>query len=138
MTAVLSNINLFVRDIAVSRRFYLFVRDIAVSRRFYVEVIGLTEDERMSAPPSFVGLLAGDNVTISLQDASAPGFAPSSGGSESVEIGFAVDDVEAVRARLVAWGAGDVSAVQQMGWGEAVDARDPDNHRLTIFRRCAR
>lgn len=108
----------------------LFVRDIAQARRFYVEALGLEEDQERSAPPGFVLLRAG-SCTLTLQDGSAPGadFSPAA----SVELGFAVDDVEAARERLLAWG-GQVSPVQRMGWGSGFDAADLEGHRLTIYR----
>ncbi|MCU0490073.1 MAG: VOC family protein [Chloroflexaceae bacterium] len=108
----------------------LFVQDIERARRFYVEALGLVEDSARSQPPGFYLLLAG-GCTLTLQDASAPGaFA---GSAESIEIGFAVDDVAAARQQVAAWGA-SVSDVQQMGWGGGFDARDPDGHRLTVYR----
>ncbi|HRC77565.1 MAG TPA: VOC family protein [Kouleothrix sp.] len=108
----------------------LFVRDIEQAKRFYVEGVGLVEDVERSHPPSFALLRAGA-CTLTLQDASAPGaqFEP----SRSVELGFAVDDIEATRERLAARGA-TVSDVEQMGWGGGFDALDPDGHRLTIYR----
>lgn len=108
----------------------LFVRDIAQARRFYTEALGLTEMPERSAPPSFALLDAG-GCTITLQDAAATGAI--FGSSDSVELGFAVADVEAAGAALRAWGV-EVSAVQQMGWGSGLDARDPDGYRLTVYR----
>ena len=108
----------------------LFVRDIEEAKRFYIEGIGLVEDEERSHPPSFVILQAGA-CTLTLQDASAPNAAlePSRG----IELGFAVEDVEGMRARLANWGS-TVSEVQHMGWGTGFDAVDPEGHRLTIYR----
>ncbi|AGY56855.1 hypothetical protein [Gloeobacter kilaueensis] len=68
---------------------------------------------------------------MTLQDASVPGAA--FGISDSVELGFAVEDVEAVRQRFKEQ-AIEVGDVQQMGWGEGFDAVDPDGHRLTFYR----
>jgi catechol 2,3-dioxygenase-like lactoylglutathione lyase family enzyme len=109
----------------------LFVRDIARSRRFYAEGLGLEEDPERSAPPAFVLLRDAAGCTLALQDASAPEAA--FGAEEGVELGFAVEDVEAALARLVAAG-GEASEVQQMGWGTGADVRDPDGHRLTLYR----
>jgi catechol 2,3-dioxygenase-like lactoylglutathione lyase family enzyme len=108
----------------------LFVTDIARARRFYVEALGLVEDTERSAPPSFVLLRAGE-VTLTLQDGSAPGAIV--GQPEGVELGFVVDNVTTIRDQIAAFG-GTVSAVQEMGWGGGFDATDPDGHRLTIYR----
>jgi predicted enzyme related to lactoylglutathione lyase len=88
------------------------------------------ENTERSFPPHFALLEAG-GATLTLQDSTAPeaGF----GQASSVEIGFAVDDVEAVRGRFVQRGM-QVDAVQQMGWGGGFNALDPDGHRLTIYR----
>ena len=107
----------------------LFVRDIEHAKRFYVEGLGLIEDTERSHPPSFVLLQAGQ-CTVTLQDASTPGAAF---GEAGVEIGFIVDDVEAVRTRLQQWD-GAVGESQQMAWGGGFDAIDPNGHRLTIYR----
>ena len=108
----------------------LFVRDIARSKQFYTTILGLRELVERSAAPSFYLLDAG-GCTLTLQDSSTPGAAFEVG--SSVELGFAVEDVEAVRSAMQAWGA-DVSEVQQMGWGGGFDGHDPDGHRLTIYR----
>ena len=117
MSAKLGNIN-------------LFVRDIARARQFYVEALGLEENVERSAPPSFILLQAG-GCSLMLQDTSAPGadFSPAT----SIELGFAVDDLDAARQRLAANG-GTASQIQHMGWGSGFDASDPDGRRLTIYR----
>ena len=117
MPTVLGNVN-------------LFVRDVARAQQFYSEVLGQEVDDERSQPPSFALLRAG-GCTLTLQDATTPGAAL--GASESVELGFAVDDVEVIRERMRAWGI-DVGETQQMGWGGDFDARDEDGHRLTIYR----
>lgn len=118
MTTQLGNINLFVRDV-----------ERAVT--FYVEVLGLELDEERSVPPAFALLHAG-GPTLTLQDASAPeaAFAQQ---IEGVELGFAVEDVEATRQQFEARGLTAESA-QQMGWGSGFNAVDLDGHRLTIYR----
>ncbi len=108
----------------------LFMRDIEQAKRFYTEALDLAEVPDRSAPPAFF-LLDGGGCTLTLQNAAAPGAAFDVG--TSVELGFAMDDVDAVRVALQAWGV-TVSEVQQMGWGGGFDAHDPDGHRLTIYR----
>lgn len=108
----------------------LYVQDIERARHFYTHILGLVENQQRSFPPTFILLHAG-GCTLTLQDSSAPGAV--FGKSDSVELGFAVEDVEAVRERLKKQGIA-VSDIQQMGWGGGFDAVDPDGHRLTIYR----
>ena len=117
MASVLGNVN-------------LFVRDVARAQRFYSEALGLEVDMERSQPPSFALLRAG-GCTLTLQDAATPGALL--GASDSVELGFAVDDVEAIRERMRRWGL-SVGETQQMDWGGGFDARDEDGHRLMIYR----
>lgn len=109
----------------------LAVSDPARSLAFYRSALGLRETPR-SAPPGFIQLWADDagTLTLSLQQRGASSAAAQPGGCE---LGFEVDDLEAARAALEAAGAGAVTP-QRMGWGEAIDARDPDGHALTIYR----
>ena len=108
----------------------LYVQDMERAKQFYTNILGLVEDTQRSFPPTFILFNAG-GCTLTLQDSSAPGAA--FGKADSVELGFAVDDVEAVRSRLQAAGM-TVSEIQQMGWGGGFDTVDPDGHRLTIYR----
>ncbi|GHF45906.1 catechol 2,3-dioxygenase-like lactoylglutathione lyase family enzyme [Deinococcus metalli] len=109
------------------RNVTLAVRDPAASRTFYHSVFGLPDSPRAS--PGFVMLDAG-GVTLIFQPPGAGGAAAEPGG---VELGFAVPDVTATRDALLAAGA-QVGELQRMGWGEALDARDPDGHALTVYR----
>lgn len=115
MAAFLRNVTLVVQDPERSRAFYGSVLDLPDARE---------------AGPGFVMLQAGE-VTLILQPAAASSAAPQPGG---VELGFEVADVDAVRAALLAAG-GTVGGLQRMGWGEALDARDPDGHALTLYCR---
>ena len=107
----------------------LFVRDVARSADFYTDVLGLEFNHERSHPPSFALLEAG-SCTITLQDANTPGA--SFGASDSVELGFIVDDLETIRELLQQWGM-DVDPIQHMGWGSGIDLRDEDGHRLTLY-----
>ncbi|ALW89443.1 hypothetical protein GCM10008956_00130 [Deinococcus arenae] len=110
------------------RNVTLVVRDPHASRAFYRSVLDLPDAP--DAGPTFVMLQAGP-VTVILQPAAASSAAPQPGG---VELGFEVPDVDAAREALLAAG-GTAGDVQRMGWGEALDARDPDGHALTLYRR---
>ncbi len=106
----------------------LEVADPAQSKRFYVDVLGLVEDNRRSHPPGFVYLESdGCDMTIaSPQEAS--GAEP----SRTMELGFEVDDIAAMKAHLSACGIPDYRE-ESMGWGEALELRDHDGHRVLIY-----
>lgn len=108
----------------------LYVQDIERARQFYTDSLGLVENQQRSSPPTFILLEAG-GCTLTLQDSSAPGA--TFGKSNSVELGFLVEDVEAVRVRLKEQGT-TVSDIQRMGWGKGFDTVDPDAHRLTLYQ----
>lgn len=116
----------------------LFVQNVPRSVEFYQKVVGLVLDTERSVLPNFAllrgadGETGGGGTTLTLQNASqTPGAA--SGPCDGVEIGFAVDDVEAARDRAEALG-GSPSPIQQMGWGTAWDGRDVDNFRITLYK----
>jgi catechol-2,3-dioxygenase len=104
----------------------LTVQDISASEQFYVEVLGLVIDAERSHRPSFV-LLRAANCMIILQDAQSIGQSPKIG--NAVELAFEVDDLGAMQQKL-----GNRAAVQQMGWGNAIETTDPDGNRLNLYR----
>ena len=104
----------------------LVVQDIAAAEKFYVGVLGLTVDKERSNPPSFL-LLRAENCMVILQDAKAMESAPD--GIRSVELGFQVEDVAAMKEKL-----GDRARVQSMGWGNAIETEDPNGIRLNLYR----
>ena len=108
----------------------LFVQDVERAVQFYVEVLGLTLDEERSVLPGFALLEAGA-CTVTLQDSTAPEAA--FGNTESIELGFVVEDVEALRQRFVHHDIA-IDAIQHMGWGSGFNAADLDGHRLTIYQ----
>ena len=103
----------------------LQVADPDRSKRFYLDAMGMAEDARRSHPPSFVYLKSeGCDLTLaSFPD--SPGAEP----SRTMELGFEVDDIRAMKARLASLGLGDVRE-ESMGWGEALELRDHDGHRV--------
>ena len=116
MSVRLSNIN-------------LFVADVAESARFYSTVFGLTWDQDCSAPTGFA-YLDGGSISLTLQSPEAPGAVL--GRADSVEVGFETDDLAALRAALEAAGV-EVGPTQVMGWGSGFDARDPNGIRIAVF-----
>lgn len=117
-TARLANINLFVRD---AHQAY----------QFYQHVFGFELEPGMAHPPDFWVLTVG-HATLSFQPKEAVGMSQEPVGG--VELGFEVSDVQATAARLQEQG-GQLDRSNQMGWGESVDGRDLDGHRITIYRR---
>lgn len=118
MTIALTNVNLIVADMP---------RALA----FYQELLGLSPDERQSAPPTFVVLRAGTS-TLSIQDAAAAGETPGAG--PGIELGFEVEDLDGLAQHLAAGGYLD-APIQTMGWGRALSISDPEGHRLNLFTR---
>ncbi len=109
----------------------LFVADVARSARFYSTVFGLEWDQTRSQPPGFAILNAGD-LTLTLQSPETPGAVV--GQAQSVELGFETEDLQALRSALEAEGV-EITPTQFMGWGSGFDAKDPDGIRLTVFRK---
>ena len=107
----------------------LLVENVDRARAFYLGAFGLSVDERRSAPPHM--LILGEGVTISLKtaDTEEPGKARGPG---DTELGFETDDLEAVRAAILAHG-GQAGEIQSLGFGRTFDARDPDGHPLSVF-----
>ncbi len=106
----------------------LEVADPEQSKRFYLDVLGMVEDNRRSHPPGFVYLRSdGCDVTLG-----RPQEESRAEPSRTMELGFEVDDIAAMKARLVALGIPDYRE-ESMGWGEAIELRDQDGHRLVIY-----
>ena len=118
MSSTLSNIN-------------LFVRDIALSQQFYTDILGLDLNQEMSAPPHRVVFNAG-GCTLSLQTAESLG--ETAAATEGIELGFEVANI-AVAWDRVSRQAASVGEFQTMGWGSAFEVRDPDGHRLVVYQR---
>jgi predicted enzyme related to lactoylglutathione lyase len=117
MEAKLSNINLPVHN---PRK----VRD------FYMQAFDLKEIEYASEPPGFF-MLNANGCTITIQDAEAIG---QSTGTVGIELGFEVEDVPSYVGRIRQAGGGILKEEQQMSWGQAFTAADPEGHVINIFR----
>jgi len=116
MRAALSTINLEVAD---PQR----------SKRFYIEALGMTESVGRSHAPNFIYLESpGASVTLA-----APREGAAAEPSRTMELGFETDDLQALQARLAECGANGFQP-QSMGWGEALEGRDFDGHRVIVYR----
>jgi catechol 2,3-dioxygenase-like lactoylglutathione lyase family enzyme len=104
----------------------LEVSDVGRARAFYVDALGMTEDAGRSHPPDFAYLRsAAGHLTLARRRTAAPGP------DETIELGFETTELAAVQARLEAHGvAVDARA---MGWGEALELRDPDARRVVVY-----
>lgn len=106
----------------------LQVADPQRSSRFYVDVLGMVEEARRSHPPSFIYLRSeGCDLTLAVPQESC-GAQP----SRTIELGFEVDDIPAMKAHLAALGIRD-HREQSMGWGHALELHDDDGHRVVIY-----
>ena len=107
----------------------LEVSNVGRSKRFYIDVLKMKEDTTRSHPPTFAYLeSAGCAVTMTT---------PPDGGviqpSHSIELGFETEDISAFRMALESAGISDARP-QTMGWGEAVELRDPDGNRIIVYQ----
>jgi catechol 2,3-dioxygenase-like lactoylglutathione lyase family enzyme len=106
----------------------LQVADPQRSKRFYVDVLGMVEDARRSHAPNFFYLCSdGCDVTLA-----APQESYGAQPSRTIELGFEVDDIAAMKAHLAARGIRD-HREESMGWGRALELRDDDGHRVVIY-----
>jgi len=107
----------------------LEVSDVSFSRQFYANVLMMKENAGRSHPPSFAYLESpGCAVTLTTPPDGSPVQA-----SRSIELGFETDDLRAVRAAVEAAGVKDIRP-QSMGWGDAVELRDPDGNRVIVYQ----
>jgi len=108
----------------------LQVADPQRSKRFYIDGMGMRENEERSHAPCFV-YLDSDGVAVTL--ASREDGAEPAPPSPSIEIGFEVDDLDALQARFAERGiAGFVP--QSMGWAEVLEGQDADGHRVIVYQ----
>ena len=109
----------------------LRVQDIEKERRFYHETLGFPVDEAQSSP-NFIMLKTAGPAWLALEDVSAqPEKAAPAG---SVEIGLIVDDVDRVWQEWKAKGVNLLTQPQDLPFGRAFDARDPEGHALSVFK----
>ncbi len=110
----------------------LYVRDVARERRFYSEVVGLPVIEDQSSP-TFVMFAAGGETLLAVMDvsrANGPTGAPG-----SVDLGLEVqEDVDAIWRDWQTKGASLLAEPKDLPFGRAFEAKDPEGHRLTVYR----
>ena len=112
----------------------IFVREMAVSRRFYEDLLG--QEVEMDFGPN-VGYKAGfalwqaDHAYSVMFDP-----APDVGeklGRDNLEIYFEVDDLDGLWAELMAAGTAMVHPIREQPWGQRVGrVYDPDGHIVEV------
>lgn len=112
----------------------VYVRDLDKAKAFYTETLGLTVVEALSGP-TFVTLRPADGAMIGLQDSAASRLPP---GREdrpgSVELSFAVDDVDGTWKRWKEKGVEFVIDPSDLPFGRYFLAKDPEGHYLSVYR----
>lgn len=107
----------------------LEVTDPERSKHFYVDLLGMVEDQRRSHAPSFM-YLRSDGCDLTMTTFMG---APEARPAQTIELGFEVDDFPAMKAHLSTLGIADYRE-ESMGWGDAIELRDPDGHRVIIYK----
>jgi predicted enzyme related to lactoylglutathione lyase len=106
----------------------LVTRDLQQARSFYVEKLSLPVIEPLSSP-TFITIGTAGDCQIALQSATAGQTAEPG----NTELGFEVDDVDAVWHEWKARGVTTMTDPADMPFGRAFDAQDPDGHRLSVY-----
>jgi predicted enzyme related to lactoylglutathione lyase len=107
----------------------LQVRNLSTSRTFYTEVLGLTVDERFTAP-DFV-LFDTNSIPFGLSEAKVnPDEAPQPG--SGVTLWIDCDQVNELHAKMVAKGATIIRPPFDSPFGRAFIFADPDGYRITV------
>ena len=107
----------------------LEVADPQRAKAFYIDILGMTERLDRSRPPGFVYLeSSGADITLA-----TPERDDAAGPSRTMELGFEVPDVAALRTRLEEHGVTGFTT-QNMAWGDVIEGHDPDGHRIIIYR----
>lgn len=112
----------------------LYIRDMDKAKAFYTETLGLPVVEELSGP-AFVALRPSGGSLLALQDATAARLPPKNETQPgSVELSFAVDDVDATWQHWKEKGVEIVTDPTDMPFGRYFMARDPEGHYLSAYR----
>ncbi|PZR59590.1 MAG: hypothetical protein DLM50_00325 [Candidatus Meridianibacter frigidus] len=104
------------------------VRDLPRAEMFYRDVLGLTPAERFG--DHWMEFTVG-STTFGIGNGEALGFIPGKSNGLSLE----VDDIEAMRQRLVDGGAQDVTEIQNWPSCSACFASDPEGNRFALHQK---
>lgn len=112
----------------------LYVRDMDKVKSFYTDILGLTVVDEISGP-NFVTLRPAGGSLVALQDKSAARFPPKDEEQPgSVELSFAVDDVDGTWKRWKESGVALASEPVDLPFGRYFLAQDPEGHYLSVYR----
>jgi predicted enzyme related to lactoylglutathione lyase len=100
-------------------------------RDFYVNALSCKNMPELSEPPGFCIVQTSACKLIFQQMAE-----PQTAGQKSalLEIGMEVSDVQLAKANVLINGGSIVNDEQQMGWGDAFTAADPDGNSINIYK----
>jgi predicted enzyme related to lactoylglutathione lyase len=112
----------------------LYVRDMDKAKEFYTQTLGLPVVEEISGP-NFVTVRPTGGSLLALQDKAASVLPP---GKEtqpgSVELSFAVDNVDDTWQHWKEKGVEIVTDPTDMPFGRYFMAKDPEGHYLSAYR----
>ncbi|MEO8612985.1 MAG: VOC family protein [Chloroflexota bacterium] len=111
----------------------LYVQDINKLKTFYTDVLGMEVVEAGSSP-TFVTLCLPEGARIGLQDKSTSKLPPAQEKAGSVELSFAVDDVDTTWKHWQEKGVELVSDPVDLPFGRYFLAKDPEGHYLSAYR----
>lgn len=108
----------------------VFVRDVARARAFYMEMLGLEPIPQLSSE-SFAFLKPASGSPIAIQDTSMlpQGIAAEPGG---FRLDFEVDDLDATWNDWKAKGVAGLTEISDMGAGRVFFARDPEGNAIGV------
>jgi predicted enzyme related to lactoylglutathione lyase len=102
-------------------------------KTFYTKILGMEIVEAGSSP-TFTTLRLPEGAMIGLQDKSTSRLPPAKAPSGSVELSFAVEDVDATWNHWKEQGVELVSDPMDLPFGRYFLAKDPEGHFLSAYR----
>jgi catechol 2,3-dioxygenase-like lactoylglutathione lyase family enzyme len=109
----------------------LYVSDIAKARAFYEGTLGLSVVPRLSNDEFvFLQLAGGSPIALQSTAAAPEGMNSQPGGCE---LGYEVDDVDAIRAAWTELGVPGLTEMIDMGAGRMFRAQDPDGRIINVY-----
>ena|SRR5258708_22234486 len=112
----------------------VYVDDLDKARAFYTQSLGMTVMEALSSP-TFVTLRPAGGSMVGLQDKKASRLPPNQEKQPgSVELSFAVDDVDETWKRWKDKGVEMVTEPMDLPFGRYFMAKDPEGHYLSAYR----
>jgi predicted enzyme related to lactoylglutathione lyase len=116
----------------------LYVDDVAKVKAFYTDLLDMSVVEEISGP-HFVTLRPSSGSLVALQDNATAQLPPKDEKqSGSVELSFAVDDVDATWQLWKEHGVELLSEPMDLPFGRYFIAKDPEGHYVSAYRFAAR